>query len=137
MQILIPLFAMFALTAFCVFRLGLMRLGAVKAREVDPRFYRDYRGFEEPERLRVASRHVINLFEAPPLFYAVCLAIFVTGQTNGLLTGLAWAYVVLRIVHSYVHLTSNVVLVRFRVYAASWLVLVALWAVLGLQLALG
>jgi hypothetical protein len=136
MQILIPLFAMFALTAFCVFRLGLMRLRAVKAREVDLGFYRAYRGEEEPERLRIASRHVINLFEAPPLFYVVCLAIYVTGQTTAVLTGLAWVYVILRGVHSYVHLTSNVILVRFRVFAASWLVLVGLWAVLGLQLAL-
>jgi hypothetical protein len=136
-QILIPLFAMFALTAVAVFRLGLMRLRAVRARQVDLRFYREYRGYEEPERLRIASRHVINLFEAPTLFYVVCLMTFVTGQTSGLLVGLAWAYVVLRGVHSYVHLTSNVVVLRFRVFVASWLVLVAMWMLLGVRLAVG
>jgi hypothetical protein len=137
MEILIPLFAMFALTATAVFRLGFMRLRAVQARQVDLRYYREYRGYEEPERLRVASRHVINLFEAPTLFYVVGLMIYVTGQTSGLLVGLAWAYVVLRAVHSYVHLTSNIVVVRFRVFVASWFVLVALWAVLGIRLLAG
>ena len=136
MQILIPLFVMFALTAVAVFRLGLMRLRAVQARQVELRFYREYRGYEEPERLRIASRHVIKLFEAPTLFYVVCLMIYVTGQTSGLLVGLAWAYVLLRAAHSYVHLTSNVVVVRFRVFVASWLVLVAMWSVLGVRLAL-
>lgn len=134
MQILIPLFAMFALTAVAVFRLGLLRLDAIRARQVDIRYYREYRGYEEPERLRVASRHVVNLFEAPVLFYVAGILIFVTGQTSALLLMLAWAYVALRAVHSYVHLTSNVVERRFRVFLASWLVLLALWVVLGIQL---
>ena len=134
MQILIPLFAMFALTAVVVFRLGLLRLGAIRARQVDIRYYREYRGYEEPERLRVASRHVVNLFEAPVLFYVVGILIFVTGQTSALLLMLAWAYVALRAVHSYVHLTSNVVERRFQVFLASWFVLIALWVVLGIQL---
>lgn len=136
MEILFPPFAMFALTAVAVFRLGWLRLQAVRAREVDVGYYRDYLGDGEPERLRVASRHVVNLFEAPTLFYVVCLMIYVTGQTGALLVMLAWAYVMLRAVHSYVHLTANVVMTRFRVFLASWLVLAALWVTLAVRLAL-
>ena len=40
----------------------------------------------------------------------------------------------LRFVHSYVHLTSNVLIVRFRVFALSWLTLAAMWVMLGIQL---
>ena len=66
-------------------------------------------------------------FETPVLFYAIILVAFVTGQTGTLLLGLAWTFVALRFIHSYVHLTSNVVIVRFRVFGASMLVLSALW----------
>lgn len=134
MQILYPLFAMFALTVVLVFRLGFIRAGAVRAKEVDWRYYLAYRGDGEPERLQIASRHVINLFEAPPLFYVVSLMIYVTGQTSALLVGLAWAYVLLRVAHSYVHLTSNVLNLRFRIFGLSWLALTALWVVLAVQL---
>lgn len=134
MQILYPLFALFALTAGLVFRLGFIRMAAVRDREVDWRYYLTYRGGEEPERLRIASRHIVNLFEAPQLFYVAAIITYVTGQTSPLLVTFAWLYVALRFVHSYVHLTSNVLIVRFRVFALSWLTLAAMWVVLGIQL---
>jgi hypothetical protein len=135
MQMLAPMFALFALTVVAVFRLAFLRFGAVRRREVDLRFYLAYQGSEEPDALRTASRHVVNLFEAPVLFYVVCVTTYVTGQTTGLLVGLAWLYVLLRVAHTYVHLFNNVLILRFRVFFLSWLVLIALWLVLGLQLA--
>lgn len=129
MNILYPVFAMMALTIFCIVRLGLLRYVAVRRGEVDPRFFSLYRGYEEPEKLATYSRHVVNLFEAPMLFYVIILIAFVTGQTGNWLLGLAWTYVVLRLFHSYVHLTSNVVLTRFRIFVSSILTLSALWAV--------
>ncbi len=36
-------------------------------------------------------------------------------------------YVLLRYLHSYVHLTSNKVLLRFRLFALSHAILVAIW----------
>jgi hypothetical protein len=128
MQILYPAFAMIALTIFCMARLGMLRYAAVRSGEIDPRFFILYRGYEEPEKLAVYSRHVVNLYEAPLLFYVIILTAFVTGQMGGWVLGLAWAYVALRFIHSYVHLTSNVVLTRFRIFAVSLLILTALWA---------
>lgn len=127
MNILYPLFAMFVLTAFCLFRLAGLRVAAVRRGEVDPRFFRLYREGSEPDLLRVHSRHLQNLFEAPVLFYAIVIIAFVTQQAGTLVLVLAWAYVAFRYAHSYVHLTSNKVLPRFRLFAASWLVLVVLW----------
>jgi len=128
MNILYPVFAMSALTLFCIGRLGFLRYQAVKAGEVDPRFFSLYRGFEEPDKLAVHSRHVINHFETPLLFYLVCIVAYVTGQTGTLVIGLAWAYVGLRYVHSYIHLTKNIVIVRFRMFVMSMAVLTTLWA---------
>ena len=129
MEILYPAFALMALTIFCMFRLGLLRRAAVRRGEVNPRFFILFRGYDEPEKLAAYSRHIVNLFEAPLLFYVIILTAFVTSQSGIWLLGLAWLYVLLRFVHSYVHLTSNVVLIRFRIFVASMLTLVALWAV--------
>ena len=56
MEILWPAFALFALTTAVVFRLASLRWRAVRRRQVDPRFYKIYRGDGEPEgsRRRVA-----------------------------------------------------------------------------------
>jgi len=129
MHTLYPVFAMVALTIFCMVRLGMLRWAAVGRGEVDPRFFSLFRGYEEPVKLAAYSRHISNLFETPVLFYAIILVAFVTGQTGILLLGLAWIFVALRFIHSYVHLTSNVVIVRFRVFGASMLVLSALWVI--------
>ena len=128
MQIFYPAFTMMGLTIFCMVRLGLLRWAAVRTGEVDPKFFILYRGYDEPEKLAVYSRHVVNLFEAPLLYYVIILTAFVTGQSAGWVLGLAWAYVALRFIHSYVHLTSNVVMTRFRIFVVSMLTLTTLWA---------
>ncbi len=129
MYILYPVFAMMALTIFCMVRLGMLRWAAVNKGEVDPRYFSLFRGYEEPEKLAAYSRHISNLFETPVLFYVISVMAFLTGQSGDLLLGLAWAFVALRFVHSYVHLTSNVVLTRFRIFVLSMLVLSSLWVV--------
>lgn len=133
-QILYPIFAMFALTTFVVFRLGFARWAAVSRREIKLRFFESYGSFDEPEPLRILSRHLVNLLETPLIFYVTAILVYVTGQTSPLLLVLAWLFVLTRIVHSVIHLTSNVVLWRFRVFGLSLLVLTALWMVLALKL---
>ena len=48
------------------------------------------------------------------------------GMEDGWALWLAWAYVGLRVAHSLVQVTFNKVVIRFAVYAASTLVLMAL-----------
>lgn len=67
-----------------------------------------------------------HLMEQPTLFYAVCLALAVLGQGWGLNEILAWAYVVLRIVHSLIQATVNIVGRRFAVFTVASLVLLAM-----------
>ena len=130
MQILFPLFALFALTLFVALRLGYLRYTAVAKREVDLRYFKSYDSFDEPERLRITSRHLINLLEMPMLFYIICILAFVTNQSSALLVSLAWGYVAARLVHSYIHLGANVVLWRFRVFGLSILILAAMWLIM-------
>jgi hypothetical protein len=125
MTVLYPIFAMLALTLAVMVRMGLARYRAVVRREVDHRYYEVYQG-EEPKHLRVLSRHFSNLVETPPLFYVACIVAFVTEQQSGLVIGLAWAYVALRFLHTYIHLGPNVVALRFRVFVLSMVVLTVL-----------
>lgn len=129
MNILFPAFVLFALTMFVQFRLGVLRFRAIKSGEVDPKLYRSYDGYPEPARLRVHSRHLVNLYEAPLLFYVIIVIAFITGNAGTVPVTLAWAYVILRCLHSYVHLTSNRVMQRFRLFLASLAILITLWAV--------
>lgn len=132
--ILYPLFCMVLLTAIALFRLGYLRYVAVAHRQVDPSFYKTYQGSAEPDRVAATSRHVINLFETPVLFYAAVLLALQTGRSGALLVGLAWSYVAFRAAHSWIHLTFNAVIWRFRVFIMSWLALLSMWAVLAVEL---
>ena len=45
---------------------------------------------------------------------------------DGISVALAWAYVALRVIHSFVQATRNVIIVRFSVFAAASLTLLLL-----------
>lgn len=126
-QILYPLFAMTLLVAIVVTLLWSLRDRAIRERLVSIKYYRDYTGASEPDYNKVVSRHYNNLFEMPVLFYLVVVLAYVTHHVTIWMTGGAWVYVLCRYVHSYIHLTSNNVIARFLVFAASMLVLLAMW----------
>ena len=64
-----------------------------------------------------------HLFEQPVGFYAVTLSIALINSFDSLMVQLAWAYVLIRIIHSFVQLTINIVLVRFFLFASGWLII--------------
>lgn len=125
MTILFPVFTLLALTLAVMARMGLARYQAVVRREVDGRYYEVYQG-EEPRHLRVLSRHFSNLVETPPLFYIACIIALVTHQQGPAIVALAWAYVALRFLHTFIHLGRNVVALRFKVFVLSIIVLTAM-----------
>lgn len=73
-----------------------------------------------------ASDNFTNLFELPVLFYALCIALYVTSRIDFVHLGLAWGFVLLRIAHSIIHLGYNKVMHRFIVYAAGGALLFAM-----------
>jgi hypothetical protein len=89
-----------------------------------------------PAEVRWKADNYNNLLEQPTLFYAVALTLAFLGAGSGFNAGLAWAYVVLRIVHSLVQALINKVIVRFALYALASIVLLimtirAAWIVLS------
>lgn len=133
-RILYPIFGMFLVVCVVFARLATVRVKGVGSGRMDPSFYRLYQGTEEPEDLRKVTRHFLNLFEMPVLFYVVTILAYVTQQGTDAMVALAWAYVALRAVHAWVHLGSNDVRTRFRVFLLSNVALVLLWACLFVRL---
>jgi hypothetical protein len=122
-----PMLAMVLLTGSVLAILFRSRVRAVREGKVTARYYRLYQSEIEPDYAVKPARHFSNLFEAPTLFYAACLAAMVTHQATPLILSLAWIYVALRLIHAFAHLGSNRLRRRMPVYFLSWLVLLALW----------
>jgi hypothetical protein len=87
-----------------------------------------------PAPIQWKAHNYNHLMEQPTLFYAVALALAVAGLGDGMNATLAWVYVGLRVVHSLVQATVNIVRIRFTVFACASLVLTALAVRAGLSL---
>ncbi len=126
-----PMATMVLLTTLVLVRMVLGRMAAVRRGEVSARYYKTFQGEEgEPRDAAQHTRHFINLFESPVLFYVVCITAMVSGHGTGVIVWLAWAYVACRVIHAFVHLGSNKIPPRMVAYGASWLVLLAIWGTL-------
>ncbi len=131
--ILLPVFVQVALTFAVLFRLGAVRLRAVRAGGVArERVMLDDSGW--PTDVRQASNCFRNQFEVPVLFYAlVALALF-TRQADLLFVVLAWVFVLSRIVHAVVHVTTNELRWRFPSFMIGVVVLLAMWVLFALAI---
>lgn len=77
-----------------------------------------------PPAVANPSDNLKNLFEIPVIFYALALYLFATGSVDGTYVAAAWVFALFRALHSAVHCTVNVILVRFALYSVSSL---AVW----------
>lgn len=119
--------AMVLLTFVVLGTLFRTRIRAVREGTVRASYFQTYQGDAEPEGSIQLSRHFVNLFEAPTLFYVVCLAALATDRSSTGLVVLAWGYVALRIVHTLIHTGSNQLPARIGAYFSSWAVLLSMW----------
>lgn len=79
-----------------------------------------------PGPINWKAHNYAHLVEQPTLFYAVVGILAIMGQVNPIAVVLAWAYVILRIVHSVVQATVNKIAWRFPLF------FLATFALLGL-----
>lgn len=126
-RLVYPMVAMAALSATVLVILFRSRVRAVKLGQVTSKYFRIYQGETEPEQAAKASRHFSNLFEAPTLFYAACLAGLITQDTSRAMLILAWLFVAARVAHAIVHLGHNRLRHRMRAYFGGWVVMAAMW----------
>jgi len=79
-----------------------------------------------PPAVSNPSDNLKNLFEIPVIFYALALYLFATKQVDTAYVAAAWVFVAFRVLHSAVHCTFNLVMLRFYLYLfaalAVWLI---------------
>jgi hypothetical protein len=103
------------------------RIPAMRKLKLDPEQFRDPSARAElPVGAQRVAANYNHLMEQPTLFYAVCFALQFLDQAHPINIGLAWTYVALRIVHSLVHGTVNIIRLRFFIFFLSTLVLASL-----------
>lgn len=79
-----------------------------------------------PAKVQWVAHNYNHLHEQPTVFYAVAILLGVMGAGDGLNAQLAWAYVILRIVHSLFQSLVNRVVIRFALFVLASLCLIAL-----------
>jgi hypothetical protein len=76
-----------------------------------------------PSSARRVADNYNHLLEAPTVFYAVALAIIAGGMADPVYADCAWAFLLLRVMHSLVQATFNRVWLRAGLYGLSWFAL--------------
>ena len=132
--IILPAIALVLLTAIVWVRLYVVRIGEIRQRRIDPQSLATSASAGQALQRVQAADNFKNLFEVPVLFYALCAVLASAQNVSAFFVVGAWVYVALRYIHSFIHLTYNRVMHRFTVYVLSTVVLLTLWAVLGIQL---
>ena len=123
---LLPVFVQVALTFALLFRSGEVKPEDIALGE---------QGW--PKKVTQYGNAFKIQFELPVLFYVLIAFILITRVGDFLLLVLAWIFVVLRLMHAYVHTTGNNVLLRGRIYGGGLIVLLAMWVIFAVRILTG
>ena len=122
--ILLPVFVMGLLTVAMFVWMLATRLPAMTRAGMEAQDARDTSALKSlpPEVAQVADNYN-HLFEQPVVFYAVAISIAVLGHVDAVHVACAWAFAALRIAHSGVQATINIVNIRFALFLLAWIAL--------------
>jgi hypothetical protein len=134
--VLLPLFVQVVLTfvLYCwmaYYRVTLIRRGAVHPRNValrEPNW---------PPHVLQVSNAAHNQLETPVLFYVLTILAIITRHADVLFVVLAWIFVLTRIAHAYVHVTTNRISQRGGLFGVGLLVLMIMWLIFIVRILLG
>ena len=134
--VLLPLFVQVILT-FCLFgwmafhRMTSIRSGAVHPRDIA------LRQPNWPPRVLQIANAAHNQLELPTLFYVLTILAIITRHADFLFVVMAWIFVLSRLAHAYVHITSNRVNIRGPVFGIGLLVLMLMWLIFIVRILAG
>ncbi|MBC9033577.1 MAPEG family protein [Sphingomonas sp. JC676] len=127
-DILWPTFALVALVAVVMLTMFVQRIGHIRR---NPPGAGDFASGEAALRyfqpVEMPANNFRNLFEMPVLFFALVPLLLITHHGNHIQVTLAWIYVALRALHSFIHIVVRNVNLRFMLYLGSCVVLMAMW----------
>jgi len=126
--ILWPTFVLVALIFTVWFILFVQRIGHMRR---NPPRAEDIASGEAAMRyftpVEMPANNLRNLFEMPVLYFALVPLLLITHHANHLQVLLAWIFVALRALHSFIHIGPKKVMPRFMIYLASCITLSATW----------
>jgi hypothetical protein len=131
-----PVLALVAWTFVMWFWMYATRIPAIQKAGIDmAELSRTGAKLELPPAVSRVADNYNHLHEQPTVFYALALSAQLAGAADATNVGLAWTYVGLRVVHSLVQATRNVIPLRFTVFSLGSIVLMVLLARTLLRLA--
>lgn len=131
--VLLPVFVQVGLTFALLLWLGQSRVAALRAGEVK---MVDVALGERnwPKRLLQIQNSYHSQFEMPVLFYALVVLALITRKADMLFVVMSWMFVASRLVHAYIHTTSNMMVWRFQAFRAGALILLIMWIIFALRI---
>jgi hypothetical protein len=130
--VLLPVFVLVALTFILLGLMGRSRLRALKGRELHLRDIALGQNAWPPKPARY-GRAYENQFELPMLFYVLVVLAHLTHKADLLFVILAWVFVLARLAHAYIHVTTNHVPRRFAAFLMGMGVLVLMWLIFAIR----
>jgi hypothetical protein len=123
-----PFFATIFLTFMVWVYMYARRIGFIAANKISPKDLAVPGALAQlsPPAVSNPSDNLKNLFEIPVIFYALALYLFATKQVDSVYIVAGWFFVAFRVMHSVVHCTFNLVMLRFYLYLFSTL---AVWLI--------
>lgn len=124
--LLYPVFVLIALAVVLHVMMGFARISSLKRGEVKVGDI----ALGQPNwtaRATQIGNAYHNQLQLPVLFYVLVAFILITRANDIFFVALAWAFVLARLAHAYVHVTSNDLNKRFPMFAIGGAVLVLMW----------
>ena len=134
-DVLLPLFVLVLLTFVLGMWSAYLRVQAVRSREVKPSDV-SLRELNWPPGVMKITHAFQNQLELPMLYYVLTILAWITRQADLLFLMLAWVFVVLRLLHAAVHVTSNNLAQRGLLFISSGIVLAVMWVIFILRVLL-
>jgi hypothetical protein len=135
-QVLLPLFVQVALTFALLFWMAALRTQSIKGGTTKASSIALREPNWPPDVTKVANAFH-NQLEVPVLFYVLTILAWDTQHAGRIFVALAWLFVVLRIVHAAIHVTTNNVRLRGPAYILGVIVLAIMWAVYMMEMIIG
>jgi hypothetical protein len=124
-QIFLPVLVQILITISGYLLLGVRKSRAVKSNNVDlEKAALDNDAW--PDYVRVISNNIRNQFQVPVLFYVLCILFYSIDAVSAMVLYLAWAFVISRAIHAYIHMSSNYVPARFTVFTIGFIIMIVM-----------
>jgi hypothetical protein len=134
--VLLPLFVQVALTFALYSWMAYHRVTSIRSGVVHPRDVALRQPNWPPRVLQIANA-AHNQLELPMLFYVLTILSIITRHADALFVVLAWIFVLSRLAHAYVHVTTNRVSIRGPVFGIGLLVLMIMWIIFMVRILAG